>query len=137
MLAGQSEFTALTKTLVQDVNVKGTFLVTQAFIRLVGSEKRASVINLTSLLARLVVPGVSAYILSKLVSIQLTAILGKEYPNITAVSINPGAVKTDMTLDTFTRFSTYTTHLCGWLKQGVRRRPARAQWSTARCGSHM
>jgi hypothetical protein len=43
-----------------------------------------------------VLPSASSYSLSKLISIQLQAFIGAENPNVTAVALHLGIVKTDM-----------------------------------------
>lgn len=49
-------------------------------------------------------PTMSGYVDSKLAALQLIAYIGAAYPNITAVSLNPGLMDTDMILDTFRPF---------------------------------
>ncbi|KAG4441113.1 hypothetical protein IFR05_003403 [Cadophora sp. M221] len=96
-----------------EVNGRGTFLVSQGFLQLLGKERRGTVINLTTGAAVSVFPGISSYSISKLIPIQLAAYIAAENPNVTAVALHPGTVKTDMTLDSFVRFSLDTPELVG------------------------
>ena len=79
----------------QEVNVKGTFLVTKYFLRLLAG-KAAKIVNLTSQAGLLVMPGGSGYCISKLAGIQLTAFIAAENPNVVTVAFHPGMVETDM-----------------------------------------
>ena len=77
---------------------------------------------MTSAAGHIVFPGISAYALTKLVTTQLSAYLEAEYPNITAVSLHPGTVMTDMTIEKMAPFSLDTPELTGgvgvWLSTG-------------------
>lgn len=95
------------------MNVKGTFLVTRAFLQLVGKEKPAVVINLTSSAAISVQPGGSSYGISKLAMTHLSRFVAVENPNVVAISIAPGIVMTDMTMDVFKPFAKDTPELVG------------------------
>ncbi|KAH9205635.1 hypothetical protein DL95DRAFT_397469 [Leptodontidium sp. 2 PMI_412] len=96
-----------------EVNGRGTFLVSQGFLQLLGKEKKGTVINLTTGAAVSIFTGISSYSISKLIPIQLAAYIAAENPNVTAVALHPGTVKTDMTLDSFVRFSLDTPELVG------------------------
>jgi NAD(P)-dependent dehydrogenase (short-subunit alcohol dehydrogenase family) len=94
--------------------VKGTFLVTQQFLKLNGGQrKKAVIINVSSAAALNVTPGLSSYSLSKLVQIQLQRFVTAENPNITAVSLHPGIVMTRMTPPAFAPFAKDTFELVG------------------------
>jgi NAD(P)-dependent dehydrogenase (short-subunit alcohol dehydrogenase family) len=93
--------------------VKGTFLVTQQFLQLNGQEKKAIIITVASAAALNATPGLSSYSLSKLVQIQLQRFVTAENPNITAVSLHPGIVKTRMTPPAFAPFAKDTFELVG------------------------
>ncbi|KAK0130296.1 hypothetical protein ONS96_000817 [Cadophora gregata f. sp. sojae] len=97
----------------KEVNGRGTFLITQGFLQLLGKEKKGSVINLTTGAAVSIFPGMSSYSISKLIPVQLAAYVAAENPNVTAVALHPGTVHTDMTLDSFVRFSIDTPELVG------------------------
>jgi NAD(P)-dependent dehydrogenase (short-subunit alcohol dehydrogenase family) len=95
------------------VNVKGTFLVTQGFIQALPSDTHASVVSLTTGASYTVIPGISAYSISKLAVLQLSAYVAAENPQITAVALHPGVVDTEMTIDAFKKFADDTPELVG------------------------
>ncbi len=99
--------------LSQEVNVKGTFLVTKAFLALVGRDKPAAVINITSSGAVNVFPGMSGYGISKLALVQLQQYVAAEYPNVTAIAASPGTVATDQIVEALARFAKDTPELVG------------------------
>ncbi|KAL4790553.1 hypothetical protein BDV19DRAFT_393927 [Aspergillus venezuelensis] len=83
---------------VQEVNVKGTFIVTKAFLSKTGATPTAptTIINQTSISAMGVPPGLSSYSMSKLAMNKFTAWLASEHPAITSVSLDPGIVETEI-----------------------------------------
>ncbi|PSN74320.1 NAD(P)-binding protein [Corynespora cassiicola Philippines] len=96
------------------INIRGTFLMTQGFLRALPSkETPARIITLTSGAAYEVFPTFSAYGISKLTVFQLMSFVAAEYPNIVAVALHPGTVLTEMTLEPFKRFSLDTPALVG------------------------
>jgi NAD(P)-dependent dehydrogenase (short-subunit alcohol dehydrogenase family) len=98
-----------------DVNVRGTMLVTRAFLSLLKSDQKATVINLTSGAGLLTVPGSSGYSFSKLLGIAFTSYLAAENPNVQTVAVHPGIVATDMGLssDMFSPYAKDTKELSG------------------------
>lgn len=78
-----------------EVNVKGSLLVAQAFLRSAVSD--AVLINMTSLLSYLPVPAFSAYVASKCASVSLFDTLQLENPNVRVANLHPGIVDTAMT----------------------------------------
>ncbi|KAH9211629.1 hypothetical protein DL95DRAFT_464718 [Leptodontidium sp. 2 PMI_412] len=96
-----------------EVNVKGTLLMTQEFLKLVGDSKPATIINITSAAAITILPGTSSYSLSKLVQVQIQRYVAAENPNIVAVSLHPGTVLTAITKPVFVKFSKDTFALAG------------------------
>ncbi|KAI9805011.1 MAG: hypothetical protein M1833_006314 [Piccolia ochrophora] len=96
-----------------EINVKGTFNVTQAFLQLIGPDKPATIINLTTGAAVQIFPNVSGYGLSKLVVAQMQQFLAAERPSVTAISLTPGVVKTAMTVEAFEPFAKDTPELTG------------------------
>ncbi|KUJ18760.1 NAD(P)-binding protein [Mollisia scopiformis] len=96
-----------------DVNVKGTLLMSQGFLKLVGKEKPATIINISSAGGIAVIPSTSSYSLSKLVQIQIQRFIAAENPNITAISMHPGTVLTPITKPQFEKFSKDTYALAG------------------------
>jgi NAD(P)-dependent dehydrogenase (short-subunit alcohol dehydrogenase family) len=106
----------------QEVNFKGTFLVTQEFLKLIGPSRPATIINITSAAGISVMPTTAAYALSKLTQIQIQRFVAAENPNVVAVSLHPGTVLTSITKPAFVKFSKDTMELAGgvsvWLASG-------------------
>jgi len=96
-----------------ETNARGTFLVTQGFLKLLGKDGKGSIVNMTSGLALISFPGMSSYSLSKLVALQLQAFIAVENPNVTAIALHPGIVMTEMTTDDFKPFAKDTPELVG------------------------
>ncbi|KAJ5886988.1 uncharacterized protein N7473_009662 [Penicillium subrubescens] len=82
----------------QEVNVKGTFLMSQAFLKTIRDTPSTSrtIVNVASMAAQGFPPGMSSYSPSKIALCKFTAYLTQENPEITAVSLDPGLVPTDM-----------------------------------------
>lgn len=83
---------------LQEINVKGTFLVSQAFLKAIQDVPSAprTIINVTSIASQGCPPSMSSYSPSKISMCKFTAYLAQENPDITAVSLDPGFVLTDM-----------------------------------------
>ncbi|KAK9238792.1 hypothetical protein V1525DRAFT_418237 [Lipomyces kononenkoae] len=97
-----------------EVNVKGTMLVTKYFLQLLGTEKKGSVITITSAGGLSVFPiGISNYSIAKLANLQLSTYTAAENPNVTAVAFHPGIVMTDMVSESFKPFAKDTPQLAG------------------------
>ncbi|EDR07453.1 uncharacterized protein LACBIDRAFT_327958 [Laccaria bicolor S238N-H82] len=77
-----------------EVNVKGTYLTTQAFLHLLPKSKQGTVITVGSLASDLVLPGSSSYVITKLALNRFNEFVTLENPNVTAVVYHPGAVRT-------------------------------------------
>ncbi|KAK9370591.1 hypothetical protein V1509DRAFT_616248 [Lipomyces kononenkoae] len=118
-----------------EVNIKGVYLVTRAFLSLLlrGSEK--TIVNLSSIGAHLVTPGASAYQTTKFALLRFTEFVATEYADqgIVAFSIHPGGVPTELALNLPEAFHTSlvdTPQLAGdsvaWLTQ------ARKEWLSGR-----
>jgi NAD(P)-dependent dehydrogenase (short-subunit alcohol dehydrogenase family) len=113
----------------KEVNVRGTFIVTKAFLNLVGSNPGhdTRIINVTTAGAYTVFPKHSSYTLSKLVVSQFTAYLAAEHPTITSICVHPGMVPTDMgtSVSVLAPFMKDTPELVGcqavWLASGDRK----------------
>ncbi|KAJ9602258.1 hypothetical protein H2200_013113 [Cladophialophora chaetospira] len=120
-----------------EVNVKGTFLVTRSFLSLLGNEKQGTIVNLSTGIATAIFPTMSAYSITKLAALRLAEYVSAEYPNVNAVSLQPGVVDTDMVVDSFKRFALDTPDLVGgtgvWLATDAARfltgRFISANWS--------
>ncbi|KAL4936549.1 hypothetical protein BDV06DRAFT_204835 [Aspergillus oleicola] len=83
---------------VQEVNIKGTLVVTKAFLSKTGATPTTSttIINLTSGSAMGLPVGLSSYSMTKLAMNKFTAWLGFEHPAVTSVALDPGVVATEM-----------------------------------------
>lgn len=107
--AGVWRFTPLLTTspddfrYVMDTNVLGTLLCTQAVAPLMARGGGGSIINLTSLTARAITPGVGMYSASKAAVIALTIQTALELARdgIRANAVGPGFIPTPGTLDTY------------------------------------
>lgn len=90
-----------------EVNVRGTYLVTEAFLRLVSghsSSVNATVINIISGIG-LTPPTLSSYFMSKLAVAKFTEFVDAENAAVTAYSLAPGIVLTSMTQEAFRPFA--------------------------------
>ncbi|KAH6670068.1 putative oxidoreductase ucpA [Halenospora varia] len=96
-----------------ETNIRGAFLQTQGFLKLLGREDKGTIINLTSALAIMTAPGLSSYGMSKMAVIQIQAFVAAENPNVTAVALSPGTVLTGMTAPAFVPYSIDTPELVG------------------------
>ncbi|KAF1991980.1 NAD(P)-binding protein [Aulographum hederae CBS 113979] len=84
-----------------EVNVKGTYLVTRAFLPFLLSKKDGgvkTVVNTTSIGGLMLIPSMSAYTTSKLAVQRLTEYLDAEYATqgLVAMAVHPGGVESDM-----------------------------------------
>jgi len=77
------------------VNVRGTFLMTRGFLKLLGHETPGVVISMLSGVSGAAAPAMSAYGGSKLAVARISETVSVEYPQVTAVCLQPGVVKTD------------------------------------------
>ena len=83
-----------------EVNVKGTFLMTNAFLSLLPPDvqPRPTVITLTASVASSLYPGWSSYSISKLAAWRIADYVATECPHVTSVALQPGLVLTDTVL---------------------------------------
>ncbi|KXH62075.1 hypothetical protein CSAL01_08210 [Colletotrichum salicis] len=94
-------------------NISGTFYPTFHFLTSVPATSHAHVINITTI-THWVVPTMSSYVIAKLATQQLNAhVAAENMDNVTTVSVHPGMVHTDMTMDRFRPFAHDTTALVG------------------------
>jgi NAD(P)-dependent dehydrogenase (short-subunit alcohol dehydrogenase family) len=63
-----------------EINVKGTFLVTQRFLKLLGTKHQVTIITMSTGIAYMAPLGLSAYSISKMASVRLSEYVAK--PNI-------------------------------------------------------
>ncbi|MCB1314931.1 MAG: 3-oxoacyl-ACP reductase FabG [Leptospiraceae bacterium] len=85
--------------MVSDVNLKGPFLMTQAFLRLLIKAEPSRVVNISSVSGLLGQVGQANYSSSKSGLLGLTKVIAREFAtkNILCNAICPGFVQTDMT----------------------------------------
>jgi NAD(P)-dependent dehydrogenase (short-subunit alcohol dehydrogenase family) len=83
---------------VIDVNVRGSYLVSRAFLPLMLKTGDSYIVNVSSVGAHLISPGMSAYQISKLAILKFSQFLNTEYVDkgVTSFSIHPGNCVTDM-----------------------------------------
>lgn len=83
-----------------EVNIKGTYLVAQAFLDLVLASKAKTIINVSSKGGLYTRTGASAYGTSKAALLRFTEFLDAEYAEqgLLAFAIHPGSVTTDLAL---------------------------------------
>jgi len=96
-----------------ETNVHGTFLATQGFLKVLGKERKGTIINITTAAALQVLPTMSSYSISKLAILQLNAFVAAENSNVRAITLHPGIILTDMTTEVFKRFAHDTPELVG------------------------
>lgn len=86
---------------VQDVNLKGTFLMTKAAARRLMKSKRGRVINITSVVGLTGNAGQANYAASKAGVVGFTKSVAKELAGrgVTANAVAPGFIQTDMTAE--------------------------------------
>ncbi|BDD63037.1 hypothetical protein MPDQ_003674 [Monascus purpureus] len=114
---------------IQEVNVKGTYITTKAFLGVTGTNPTSptTIINVTSQAATHVAAGLSSYSISKLASIKINSHLAEEYPSITCVALNPGFIATEVAtnIPILVPFIRDTPELAGdtavWLSSGDRK----------------
>lgn len=80
------------------VNLRGTYLVTRAFLPLLLKAEAKQIINVSSIGAHWIFPGCSAYQVSKLALLRFTEFVNVEYGDrgITCTAVHPGVVETDI-----------------------------------------
>ncbi|KAF2424523.1 NAD(P)-binding protein [Tothia fuscella] len=97
-----------------EVNVRGTFLVTKHFLTFIGPEKKdAHLIYLSSGAGLMVIPGGSAYSITKLADLQMAAFAAAENPHLKVMAFHPGIVLTDMATEMFKPYAKDTPELSG------------------------
>jgi len=108
-----------------EVNIRGTYNVTRAFLpHLIESGGDKTIINITSMAAHLISPGISAYISSKLALLRFTELLVAEYGSqgVVSIALHPGSIVTDMSAALGKEFEVFLTetvelaaHTAVWL----------------------
>lgn len=82
------------------INVKGAMIITQMFLP-TANPSHATILGVTTGAASLppaMLPGLSAYISSKLAQVKFLEFLAAENPNVFVASVHPGMVETAMFL---------------------------------------
>ncbi|TLD35480.1 oxidoreductase-like protein [Venturia nashicola] len=79
-------------------NIKGTYLVTRAFLPLLLASPTKTILNISSVGAHRIAPGASAYQTAKLAICRFTEFLVVEYgkEGLNALAVHPGGVKTEL-----------------------------------------
>ncbi|RAH54523.1 short-chain dehydrogenase [Aspergillus piperis CBS 112811] len=120
-----------------EVNVRGTYLVTAAYLRLIAAESadfQPTVVNLISTIG-LTPPGLSSYFISKLAVAKFTEFVTAENPQVATYSLSPGIVQTSMTLDSFKPFAkdtgAVTVYLAAKRPQYLNGRHLSSNWDLA------
>ncbi|RAO69948.1 uncharacterized protein BHQ10_005960 [Talaromyces amestolkiae] len=82
-----------------EVNFKGTYLMTRAFVPLLLEGGEKTIVNMTSITAFIQRPGGSAYQTGKLALLRLTEFTATEYEDegLVAWAIHPGCIATELT----------------------------------------
>jgi len=121
------------------VNVRGTHLCAKYFIPLLLlSETKGLFLEVTSVGAHGIVPGASAYGVSKFASTRLVESLAHEYAHLglTVVAVHPGGVKTELAMGTLPKYQHWlvdTVELPAdsmvWLAAGA---PRSREWLSGR-----
>jgi NAD(P)-dependent dehydrogenase (short-subunit alcohol dehydrogenase family) len=105
--------------------VKGSFLVSRAFIAQLPAGTPATLVSLTTIVSHQPLPFISGYATSKLAAQQLNATVAAAYPNITAINVHPGLQDTQSLQPAFRRFNLDTPALVGgtlvWLAADAKR----------------
>lgn len=83
---------------VLDVNVRGPYLVTRAFLPVLLKGEEKTIVNVTSVGAHLANPALSAYQVSKLGLLRLSQLINAEYApqGVVSFCIHPGNCPTDI-----------------------------------------
>ncbi|KAF2476655.1 NAD(P)-binding protein [Lindgomyces ingoldianus] len=79
-----------------EVNVKGSYLMSRAFLRLVGLDREATIINVGSIGMLWTRPAGTSYQISKLALSRLSEAISSAYPKVSSISYHPGMTITDM-----------------------------------------
>jgi NAD(P)-dependent dehydrogenase (short-subunit alcohol dehydrogenase family) len=116
------------------VNLQGAFLLTHHFLKALPDPKStpATIVNMTTNVAHMVIPGMSGYTTSKLALQHLTRYIAVQYPNVAAVSLSPGLVDTDALQPFFRQFDLDTPELTGGTIVWLAKDPQRASFLSGR-----
>lgn len=93
--------------------VKGTLMMTQQFLKLLGGESQGYIINITSIGGVFFTPGPDSYGMCKLLELQMQRYVAALNLNVVATALHPGAILTNITGPEFVRLSKDTFELAG------------------------
>ncbi|KAF2488334.1 NAD(P)-binding protein [Lophium mytilinum] len=79
-----------------EVNVKGSYLMSRAFLRLVGSEREATIVNVNTWGMLTTGPVGTSYPISKLAMGRLSEAIPSAYSKVSSMNYHPGMIVTDM-----------------------------------------
>ncbi|KAF2815864.1 NAD(P)-binding protein [Mytilinidion resinicola] len=79
-----------------EVNVKGSYLMCRAFLRLVGLEKEATIVNVNTWGMLSTGPVGTSYPISKLALARLSEAIPSAYPKVSSMNYHPGMTVTEM-----------------------------------------
>ena len=84
-----------------EINIKGVYLLSRAFIPLLLKGGSKTIVNVSSVGALFVMPGASAYQTTKFALLRFTEFLAKEYEaqGIVTFAVHPGGVQTELALN--------------------------------------
>ena len=88
-------------------------MMTQNFLKLLGSVSRGYIINITSAGGVFFTPGPDSYGMCKLLELQMQRYLAASNPNVVATALHPGSILTNITTPAFVRLSKDTFELAG------------------------
>ena len=86
---------------VWDINMRGVYLVTRAFLPLLLKHGMKTILNVSSIGANLIMPGASGYQVTKLAVLRFGEFINAEYgeQGILCFGIHPGGVATELALN--------------------------------------
>ena len=79
-----------------EINVKGSFIVTQAFLRVASAS--ATIVNVTAGMVHTPTPfpGYSSYVSSKIASAKFFQLMQQEHPEMRVINVHPGVIQSAM-----------------------------------------
>jgi NAD(P)-dependent dehydrogenase (short-subunit alcohol dehydrogenase family) len=93
--------------------VKGTLMMIQHFLKLLGGKSTGYIINITSAGGVFFTPGPDSYGMCKLLELQMQRYVAALNPNVLATALHPGSIPTNITAPAFVRLSKDTFELAG------------------------
>jgi len=116
-----------------EVNVRGPYLLTKAFISgLPSPDYPATIATIVSFSAYQIYPFIAGYGISKLAAWSLAANVAVAYPNITSAVVHPGLVQTRQLQPAFQRFDLDKPELVGSVLVWLAADPERSRFMSGR-----